>query len=185
MGLNVGIEVEKSAQAVTVHSAAGTSYESCTAGDWTGDWSWGWQCLGVQLQRLCVNTCSSLVNWQESGLTPGTWTAAGDWAGVMHMPSHICQCWLLVQILGLIVEALFGTALVRMECDRAGLSLLECANGKICGAISSTICRVFTAAVLAVGFLSRKGCRGSSVEQTEKSWILSKLILAVLAVLCS
>lgn len=76
------------------------------------------------------------------------------------MPSHICQCWLLVQILGLRVEALLGVALVRMECDRAGLSLLQCANVKTCVAISSktNICRVFTTAVLAVAFLSRKGC---------------------------
>lgn len=65
------------------------------------------------------------------------------------MPSHRSQGWLLAQILRLraLAVAQIGAALVEVECDWAGMRLLDFANVKICGGVSSKICRGFTASV--------------------------------------
>lgn len=69
--------------------------------------------------------------------------------------------------------ALHGVVLVRVDCDRARLSLLEFANAKNTGAISSKICRGLTESVLTVGFLSSKVCLGLLQRRIQKIMIIS------------
>lgn len=69
--------------------------------------------------------------------------------------------------------ALHGEALVRVECDRARLSLLEFANAKNTRAVSSKIFRGLTESVLTVDFLSSKGYWGLLQRRIQKIMIIS------------